>query len=187
MWEVITEIDGAVLLWIQENVRADWMHEFWKLITRLGDKGYVWITIAIILLFFKETRKAGITVLISLVFSLLINNECLKHLMERPRPFVTFPEMIPLIAKPHSFSFPSGHTSSSFSAAMVLLYMLPKKYGVPAVVMAAMIGFSRMYVGVHYPTDVLAGTLVGIVNSVLAYYLVTCVSEWIRNKKKDTK
>lgn len=186
MWEAITQIDGAILLWIQENLRVDFLNGFWKFITHLGDDGYLWIAIGILLLFFKKTRTTGVTVLISLLFSLLINNEFLKKLVERPRPFVTFSEIVPLIPKPRSFSFPSGHSSGSFSAAMVLLYMLPKKYGVPAVVLAAMIAFSRMYVGVHYPADVIVGTLVGIMNSVLAYYLVKYVGELLK-KKKDMK
>ena len=82
----------------------------------------------------------------------LITNVCLKNLVARPRP-MSVEGLVPLIGKPTDYSFPSGHTCASFACALVLYRILPKKYGVPAVILASLIAFSRLYVGVHYPTD----------------------------------
>lgn len=167
----MTNFEISILLWIQENLRGV-MDGFWVFITKLGDGGWLWIAIGVALLCFKKTRKIGITVLISLLINLCMTNLTLKDFFARPRPFNVNPELLTLIKHPSSFSFPSGHTSGSFSAALVLLYMMPKKVGIPATVLAAMIGFSRMYVGVHFPTDVLGGIVVGVIASTAAYYLV---------------
>ena len=143
-------------------------------ITHLGDDGIFWIFLALILLVFKKTRKLGVLLILGLGFASLINNVVLKNIFERPRPFnfegwpagFDFPN--PLIEKPHSFSFPSGHTSSSVGAATPLLIKAKKKFGIPIFVLALLVGFSRVYVHVHYPTDVIVGTIVGIVGGILA-------------------
>lgn len=93
-----------------------------------------------------------------------------QNIVARPRPFAEIEALIPLIAKPTDFSFPSGHTTASFAVALVMLRMLPKKIGIPAVVLAALVAFSRLYLGVHYPTDVLTGFVVALVGSSLAVW-----------------
>ena len=90
-----------------------------------------------------------------------------------------------LIKQLSSYSFPSGHTSSSFAAAFIIYRMMPKKAGIPALILAAMSGFSRMYVGVHYPTDVLGGVLVAFVSSVWAHYLMQRVIRKIEEKRAN--
>ena len=132
----------------------------------------IWIAATIVLLIPKKTRKAGIMSAVALLGSLIINNNIVKNIVQRPRPFVTFTDLQIIIPTPSEFSFPSGHTSSSFAAAAVFYRHLPKKLGLPAVILAGLIGFSRLYVGVHYPTDVIAGVLMGILLSYLAEYLV---------------
>lgn len=183
MWN---EFEIKILLWIQENLRGV-LDGFWKAVTSLGDDGWFWIAIGVALLLFKKTRAVGITLLLSLLINALMTNLTLKDLFARPRPFNVNPELVTLIKHPSSFSFPSGHTSVSFSGALVLYHMMSKKIGVPAVVVATMIGFSRMYVGVHYPTDVLGGIVVGIIASTAAYYLVKFVSKKIEEKKANGK
>ena len=183
MLETFLNMDGGVLLWIQEYLRNPILNAIMIFITTLGDKGYIWIAATIALLIPKKTRKIGILSAAALLGSLLINNELIKNLVKRPRPFVTFTDLQIIIPTPSQYSFPSGHTSSSFAAAAVFYRHLPKKLGVSSVVLAGLIGFSRMYVGVHYPTDVLAGVIMGVFLSYLAEYLVNFIQ---KRKKKET-
>ena len=172
MPEALLNLDGGFLLFLQETVRSPILNSIMIFITSLGDEGFVWIAATIVLLLPKKTRKVGVMSAVALLGSLLINNHLVKNLVQRPRPYVTFTELRILIPTPSEFSFPSGHTSSSFAAAAVFYRFLPKKLGVPAVILAGLIGFSRLYVGVHYPTDVLAGVIMGIFLSYLAQFLV---------------
>ena len=178
----MNQFEASILFWIQENLRGA-LDGFWVFITHLGDSGYFWIAIGIALLIFKKTRPVGITVLLSLAINACMTNLTLKDFFGRTRPFYVNTELVTLIKHPSSFSFPSGHTSGSFSAALVLYHMFPKKIGVPAVILATMIGFSRMYVGVHYPTDILGGIVVAIIASTLAIMIVSKVREKIQLKK----
>lgn len=168
----LQQIDMNILLWIQEHLRIDALTPFWKVITFLGNGGWFWLVAAAVLLIPKKTRKTGITALLSITIGFLITNVLLKNIVARPRPFDAYTEIIPLITRPTDFSFPSGHTCASFACALVFFRMLPKKYGVPAVILAGMVAFSRLYLGVHYPGDVLGGFLVAVFASTLAYHLV---------------
>ena len=180
----MNQFEVSILLWIQENLRGA-LDGFWVFITHLGDKGYLWIAIGIALLFFKKTRAVGISVLLALLINLFITNIGLKNIIARPRPFNVNLELVTLIKHPSSFSFPSGHTSGSLTAAFVLYHLMPKKIGVPAVVLATMIAFSRMYVGVHYPTDVLGGVVVAMIASTLGIMIVKFVKEKVWQKQKE--
>ena len=172
-FSVFTNFDCAVFQLVEKlwNPVLDAIMIF---ITHLGDDGIFWIALGVILCIFKKTRKYGVLVLLGLGIASCINNLVFKQIFERPRPFnfdgwpsdFVFPN--PLIEKPHSFSFPSGHTSSSLGAATPLLIKANKKLGIPMFILALLVGFSRVYVHVHYPTDVIVGTLVGIVGGILA-------------------
>lgn len=178
MLETLLNLDGGFLLFLQESVRNPLLNSIMIFITSLGDEGFIWIVATIALLIPKKTRKIGAMSAVALLGSLVINNHIIKNLVQRPRPFVTFTDIQILIPTPSEFSFPSGHTSSSFAAAAVFYRFLPKKLGVPSVVLAGLIGFSRLYVGVHYPTDVLAGVIMGILLSYMAEFLVnSCVKK----------
>lgn len=161
MWEALINLDGNVLLWIQEYVRNDVLTPIMIFITHLGDRGQIWIAAALICLCFSRTRKAGILTGISLLGSLVVNNMLLKNIVARIRPYEVVDGLQRMIEKPGDLSFPSGHTGSSFAAAVVLLLLCPKKVGIPAMILALLIAVSRLYVGVHYPTDVLAGMITG--------------------------
>lgn len=180
----MTNFEISILLWIQENLRGV-MDGFWIFITKLGDDGWFWIAVGVALLLFKKTRTVGFTLLIALLINMFLTNLTLKDLFARPRPYTVSPELVTLIEKLSSYSFPSGHTSVSFSGALVLYRMMPKKVGIPAIILAAMIGFSRLYVGVHYPTDVLGGIVVGIIASTASYYLIQFVKKKIGEKKAN--
>lgn len=168
----LQQLDMSILLWIQEHLRIATLTPFWKVITFLGNGGWFWLVAAAALLVPKKTRRVGITALLSVAIGFLITNVLLKNIVARPRPFDAYTEIIPLITRPTDFSFPSGHTCASFACALVLFRMLPKKYGVPAVILAGMVAFSRLYLGVHYPGDVLGGFLVAAFASTLAYHLM---------------
>lgn len=161
MLETLVNIDGSILLWIQENIRNDILTPVMEFITHLGDKGMVWIGIAVVFLLFAKTRKTGFMVMLSLLGSLLVNNVILKNLAARTRPYEAVEGLNRIIEAQGDFSFPSGHTGSSFAAAVVIFCMCPRKYGVPAMILAVLISLSRLYVGVHYPTDVIAGAITG--------------------------
>ena len=175
------QLDGNILLWIQEYIRNDFLTPIFKFITSLGDEGYVWIAIAVLLLFVKNYRKVGLMVGGSLLGSLVFNNMIIKNIVARPRPYRMMEELMILIPEPGEYSFPSGHTSSSFAAGVVLYLMLPKKYGIPAMVLAFLIGISRLYVGVHYPTDVLGGMVMGTLLAVATVKITGAI------KKKTLK
>lgn len=162
--------DVVVLTYIQEHLRTEWLNTFFKGVTHLGDAGWLWIALSLILLIPKTTRRIGIASLLSLLLGALLTNVILKNLIARPRPFDLAESIQPLIARPKDYSFPSGHTCASFASALILLRMTPKKYGISAMVLAALIAISRMYLGVHYPTDVIGGFLVALLASTIVYY-----------------
>ena len=158
----LLQFEGNILLWIQEYIRADSMDGFWKMITMLGNTGWFWIAVSVLLLIPKKTRAIGIAALIALGIGALITNVTLKNVVARIRPYEVIDGLVLLIERQKDFSFPSGHTCASFAAATVYLKMMPKKYGIPFMTLAVLIAFSRLYVGVHFPTDVLCGGLIGI-------------------------
>ena len=180
MLETLLNLDGGFLLFLQESVRNPMLDSLMKFITALGNGGMIWIGATILLLIPKKTRSIGMMSAVALLGSLIINNNIIKNIVQRPRPFVTFTDLQIIIPMPSEYSFPSGHTSSSFAAAAVFYRHLPKKLGLPSVILAGLIGFSRLYVGVHYPTDVIAGVIMGILLSYLAEFLVNL----LRNKLK---
>ena len=168
----VQNLDGEILLQIQQHLRTDMLTPLMKFVTFLGNGGWFWILCAVVLLAIPKTRKTGYAAVLSLIFGVIVTNLLLKNIVARPRPFAEIEALIPLIAKPTDFSFPSGHTTASFAVALVMLRMLPKKIGIPAVVLAALVAFSRLYLGVHYPTDVLVGFVVALVGSSLAVWIV---------------
>ena len=161
MLDTLIQLDGNILLWIQENIRNDFLTPIMIFITSLGNAGIIWIAVALLCFCFKKTRKIGALVTFSLIGSLVINNIIIKNLVDRIRPYEVIEELNILIEKPAEFSFPSGHTASSFAAGVILFLACPKKYGIFALILAFLIGISRLYVGVHYPTDVLGGMITG--------------------------
>ncbi len=165
-------VDGEVLLFLQEYIRNPVLDVIFKAITHLGDKGAIWIVLGVLLLFFEKSRRAGVLVLFSLFMSLLINNMVLKHVFSRTRPYEVVEGLIPLIPAPRDFSFPSGHTASSFAAAISIYRTMPKIFGVSALILAGLIALSRLYVGVHYPTDVIGGLLGGMAAAYTAGYFL---------------
>lgn len=172
MLEWLLHLDGQILLWIQEYLRLDFLTPVWIAITKLGDAGAVWIVLTVILLINRKTRKIGCMSALALLFALLVDNIILKNLVARIRPYEVVDGLNLLIEKQADFSFPSGHAGSSFASAVVCFTELPKKYGVPLLILAILISCSRLYVGVHYLSDVLAGAVIGTVLALLARWIV---------------
>lgn len=169
--EKIYEIDHAILLYIQENIRVDVLNPIMQGISLSVNLGLLWVLIGLLLLCFKKTRLIGAVVLSSLLVGLCINNVLIKHLVARARPYDTYSDLFPIIAKPSDTSFASGHTTASFAAAGVLVRFLNKPLCTVVVGYAVLVGFSRLYVGVHYPTDVLCGCIIGLLGSLLVYHI----------------
>lgn len=175
-FEWIHDVDVAVLNGIHNIFSSAFFDAVMPFITSLGDNGFIWIIAAIAFLFFKKTRKMGIMIGVALLVGLILGNGVLKNLFARIRPFDIENALItdPLIGKPLDFSFPSGHTMASFEAATVMLTQ-DKRFGIPALVLAILIAFSRMYLYVHYPSDILGGIIFGVLFGLLGVAIVNKV------------
>ena len=146
-------------------------------ITRLGDAGIIWIILTAIFLVIPKTRRAGGVMLAALVVQTILCNVILKNLFARTRPYDVNTTVQLLVPKLHDFSFPSGHTSASFTTVGAL-YFAKNKAWKPALVLACLIAVSRLYLYVHYPTDVLGGILLGILSGYIGYKIM----EKLRNR-----
>ena len=141
--------------------------DYFATFTKFGNAGIIWILICSILLIYKPTRKLGFLALVALLFEFTLNDLILKPIFARPRPFMTF-EIYPIIKQPSGFSFPSGHAASSLAVAtMLLIHKQPGRHFI--MVLALLMAFSRVYLMVHYPFDVLMGILVGVLSAFIVY------------------
>lgn len=182
----ITQFDFSILNFIQTHLQCQFLDVVMPFITFLGDVGLVWILISVVLLFFKKTRILGIQLLISIVFAFIVYQCILKPLIARPRPFVQNPEFNLLIKAPKDFSFPSGHTACGFSF-VVILFLAKNKWWIPSLVLASLIGFSRLYLYVHFPTDVLCGAICGTVFGGISYYFSKKILGVLGEKREAVK
>lgn len=156
---------------------------FWCGVTKLGDAGILWIVLAAILLIRPKTRRTGLILSLGLLADLALCNLVLKNLFARVRPFDVNPAVQLLVAKPKDFSFPSGHTAASFASVTALFFAGEKRGAKAALVIAVLIAFSRMYLYMHYPTDILGGALAGIASGYVGYQLFLLIERrW--NKRK---
>ena len=168
---MILQLDFTLLNWIQDHLRCAFLDFLMPLVTLYAEKGILLIGIGLCLLLFRSRRVCGAAVLTGLAGGLVIGNLFLKNWIARPRPCWINTDVSMLTAVPTDYSFPSGHTLHSFIVAAVLLHY-DRRLGIPALIMAALVAFSRLYLYVHYPTDVLAGMLLGIGIGTLAAVLV---------------
>ena len=164
MNQMAVAFDLPILDWIQANLKSDLLDTVMPIITLFGDGGVFWIAIAVLLLCIPKTRKIGLGMGFALLMGLVVCNITLKPLVGRIRPYDLQEQLgvtIPLLTdRMHDASFPSGHTIASFEASVVLLKN-NKWMGIPAVILAVLIAFSRLYLYVHWPSDVLGGALLG--------------------------
>lgn len=158
----------AILDWIQ-TLRTGWLDAFFTFYTTIGNHGEIWIAMIVIMLTQKKTRKLALFAIMGLLLELVLVEEVIKPLVVRARPFIANPSFELFIKTPSGYSFPSGHTASSFSFA-TLIYLANLKYKNIILFLAALMAFSRLYVYVHYPTDILGGILLGVAIGWIMYY-----------------
>ncbi|MBR3623602.1 MAG: phosphatase PAP2 family protein [Selenomonadaceae bacterium] len=166
----ILSLDKSIMLFVQEYIRCDAITLPVIFITHLGDKGLIWIVLVGILLALKNTRQIGKYAALSLVLCGAVGN-LIKNLAMRPRPFLEIEELMPLVTRPDSYSFPSMHTACAFAVTLVALKMGEGKWRYLLLTFAVIVSLSRIYVGVHYTSDVLAGFLLGALSSYVAVKL----------------
>lgn len=166
--EGLNFFDAGIMGFVQANFHNPVTDELFPVITYLGEAGVFWIVLSLVLLFYKKYRHCGAVMLCAMAAGFLIGELLIKNIACRPRPCNEFPEYVAmLIPPPQSFSFPSGHSASSFAAATALFCFF-RKWGIAAYILAALIAFSRIFLFVHYPTDVLAGIVLGVAMALLA-------------------
>ena len=180
--------DLPILDWIAANIWCPALDVAMPIITVLGDAGIFWIAVSVLFMIMKKYRKTGIGMMLALMMGLLICNIWLKPSVARIRPYdfqmEYFLKEIPLLAGAmHDFSFPSGHTIASFEAAVVIA-LNHKKLGIGALILACLIAFSRLYMYVHYPTDVLVSIVLGTAFAFLGNFLAAKIMDKLPAKLK---
>lgn len=161
-----------------QDIQSPILTKVMAFVTMLGEAGWFWIVLGIVLLCTKKYRKCGVAVLLALILDLILANIILKPLVARPRPCWIREDIELLVRVPRDYSFPSGHTMASFASAGALLFT-EKKFGVGACILALLMGISRLYFYVHFPTDVLSGVILGLLCGVVSVNLM--------NRMKNTK
>jgi undecaprenyl-diphosphatase len=182
--DLILRTDSAILLWIQENIRNEFLTPVVRFITHLGDKGILWIVLILFLMCFKKTRKSAFLASSVLLLTFIVTNLYLKPFIARIRPYEVIDNLTILIPKQSDFSFPSGHTANSLAVGITLWYIgigrkksgignlyFPKSAGWTVFILSVLISLSRLYLGVHYPTDVLGGAVIASVISFICILL----------------
>ncbi len=162
-------MDKAILDFIADHLRAGWLNGIMKVFTLLGELGIFGLTCGIVCLIFKKYRRVGFAILICMAIGFLVGNLFLKNIIARDRPCVTFDYLTYYIKCPNEYSMPSGHTLHSFIPVFLLFYFKKWKVGIPTLIIACLIAFSRMYFAVHYPSDILVAITLAFVLSTVVY------------------
>lgn len=162
-------IDWSILQWIHSNFTCGLLDYLMPKISLLGSSGAIWILAAFALICTKKYRKDGLLLLAGLALGVLVGNVILKNWIARPRPCWLDTSIKLLVANPTDYSFPSGHTLASVIGATVLT-MTNRKFGWAAILLAALIAFSRLYLYVHFPSDILGGIVLGILIGGAAFF-----------------
>lgn len=160
--QFIQSIDMWILMFIQNHFTSPLVDGFMVTVTSIGNAGCIWIAIGLILLLSRKYKKYGIMLFVTLAICALIVNLGIKPMVARPRPYTFNDSIRLLIDEPLDYSFPSGHTAAAFASSVIIYYM-NKKLGIISYILAATIAFSRLYLFVHFPSDVLAGLIIGVV------------------------
>ena len=185
MIDKLLDIDGNILLWIQDNIRNDILTPIVKFITSLGNAGMIWILFTCLLLMIPRTRRWGSALAVALCLDAIICNILLKPMVCRIRPCDVNQTVQLIIARPADYSFPSGHTAASFAAVAALYFAGAKKWWKITLPLAILMAFSRMYLYVHYPTDVLGGMIVGCAAGYFGNRLAAhLIRSWRQKMKK---
>jgi len=179
--------DGDFLLWVQENLRVSGLTPFMKAITVLGNAGVFWIALTFLMFFFKRTRRAAFASTVALILVYISCNLITKNLVARTRPYEVVEGLVRLTAAPRDYSFPSGHTAIGFGSAVALFFYLDRRLGVTLLGLATLIAWTRLYLGVHYPTDILGGLAFGIVMGILGHLVEQRVHTYLEAREEKMK
>lgn len=152
-----------------QNHKTHFLDYLMPKITMLGNLGMIWIILCIILICKKNTRRSGIILLIIIIIDIFICNIFLKNIIARTRPFDINTNINLLISRPKDFSFPSGHTAISFASTLSLYLSGMKKMSLCALLLAILIAFSRLYLYVHFPSDIIGGIFIGLISAIIGY------------------
>lgn len=180
----IYEFDFSILDALQ-TIHSPVLNMIMAFFTIIGEAGMLWIALALMFFVIKKTRLMGWTMFQALAFEGIISELIIKNLVQRQRPFLYRPEIDTIVNRPTSFSFPSGHTCTAF-ACSTAIFCYNKKLGIAAYILSVLIGFSRNYFFIHFPTDVLCGAIEGILLGLLAAVVVKWLNEKLFAKKKLT-
>lgn len=182
----IQTADENLLCWIEKTLRVPVLDQFMIFYTNLGDVGFLFLAAAFIMLLFRNTRRAGGTALTAMTFGLIVTNLTVKPLISRARPWVVLEDFEVLVKSSDPNSFPSGHTCAAFAFAVAMCVSLPQKWGrAVALAAAVLMGFSRLYVGVHFPSDVLAGAVIGTLCGLIAGWVVPRFLEKLKSRQSS--
>lgn len=184
-FELIQSIDTSILDFIQQTMRCDFLDYVMAFFSYIGEAGGIWLIMSLIMMCYRKTRPMGVMVFCAVTLGFLIGELGIKNIVCRHRPFVHNNIYPMIIKKPSSYSFPSGHSCSSFAAALVI-FLNNKRLGISAFVLAALIAFSRLYNFVHYPTDVFCGILLGIICACVTVFVFRKFS-WDKKLGGDLK
>ena len=166
-----------------QGIRTPFLDSFMSSVTKLGDAGIIWILLTIVLLLIPKTRKTGAVLALALIADLILCNIILKPLVARIRPFDVNNAIQLIVKRPHDYSFPSGHTAASVTSVVALYLAGQKKLWKGALILTCLIAFSRMYLYVHYPTDILGGIAAGIIAGYIGYGVTFKLFAW-RDRRK---
>lgn len=178
-------VDWSILQWIQGNLQCSFLNIIMLKITMLGNGGAIWILAAIVLICTKKYRRYGIILLAGLAVGVLIGNVCLKQLVARPRPCWIDNSVSLLITNPTDYSFPSGHTLSSVIGATILT-MANRKFGYAAIPTAILIAFSRLYLYVHFPSDIIGAAFIGLIIGIVTWQAGNAIMNGLTHMKSKT-
>ena len=185
--DIIRSVDYNILLLIADRLRGGVLDPVMTMLSLIGNGGAVWITLAVLLLFFRKTRRAGAAMLLAMLAGFLVGNLWLKELVMRPRPFVTHSDLTALLDPGDPWSFPSGHATAAFAAFGALLFSKgPKPLVIVVGLGALLMALTRLYCYVHYPTDVLAGTVVGLLAGFAAAKIVEAASRKLQERRSQS-
>lgn len=175
------QIEFSILYAIQ-NIHNGFLDKFFLVLMDItGSYGHLWVVLALALLVFRKTRKIGFTILLSYGLVFVVGQYVLKDWIARIRPCNIDETIALLVSRPSSFSCPSTHSAWAFAAA-TSVFLWQKKYAIPVGIVALLVAFGRLYLFVHFPTDVLFGIALGILFAVAAYFIVKLVDGFIQKK-----
>lgn len=185
MLTFLSNLDQTIFFFVQKNFHFPILDKIMILATVTGNKGLIWILISLWLFIHKKTRHIGIITLLALTLSVIMGEGLLKHIVQRPRPYADFSLAHLLVDKSTTYSFPSGHTATSFAAAYALSKYI-KKFSLVIWTIAITIAFSRLYLFLHYPSDIVAGVVLGLICGKAASYLYESkINDKLLNKTRE--